>query len=170
MPCRLPEPPWPGCPGPRTLVCVISGAKQLLASEASRELRARGSNILDAARRQALGSELKASSRMGSCGGRVRRKAGAGLQGLKRGDRGWSQRPSSAPPSPRGSVTPLTHLAKTRQGAACACAGHCSVWEKTEVGKQCLTSQNVPGHWESATKTAQGPGVPRWSSDQDVPF
>ena len=37
--------------------------------------------------------------------------------------------PSSAPTSSRGSVDSLTHSAKTRQGAACACAGHCSVWE-----------------------------------------
>ena len=128
--------PWPGSPRPSRHLCVLSQVQN--SCWPRRRLGsygARGINTLDAARRQALGSELKRLPGWTRCGRRVWRELET---------EAWESGPSSAPPSPGGSVTHSLTWQRLAKGPPVRVPGTAQSG-KTEVGKQCLTSQSVPG-------------------------
>lgn len=137
--------PWPGSPGPSRHLCVLSQVQN--SCWPRRRLGsygARGINILDAARRQALGSELKRLPGWTRCGRRVRRELEPDSRDSSGETEALESGPSSAPPSPRGSVTHSLTWQRLTKGPPVRVPGTAQSG-KTEVGKQCLTSQNVPG-------------------------
>ena len=128
---------------------------------------ARSANILDAARRQAVVSELArlpdGRAVVGVCG-----ESCSGTPGLSSSSgemEALESGPSSAPPSSRGSVTHSLTRQRLAKGPPVRVPGTAQSG-KTEVGNQCLTSQSIPDvglrprMWESAGKTAQGLGSP----------
>lgn len=161
--------PWPGSPGPSRHWCVlISGAKQLLASEASRELWSQERQHPRCCQEAGGGLRVKASSGTDALWSACVARAAAGLQACRRQAgrwRLWSQGPLLPLPHPGAQWTHSLTRQRLAKGPPVRVPGTAQSG-KTEVGKQCLTSQSVPDvglrsrMWESAGKTAQGLGLP----------